>query len=226
MKGKKKEPEEAITGTGERVYQAGLPTQEEQDIANISRYLMGIGSAPSGYLLPTEQFLRAGGDLGRTLYEQTLTEARDPYAYYESTLQPQLELTEDYINRQAQRRGLLRSGLPIEQMGRAGVELAIREAEARRQARADALARAAGLTEYMQTGAQQNLANLSNLYASQRQSRLGAAQMAAPYWAYSSQARLGDIYGRQAALYSLPGQALGAAGQIGAASMPTKIKYI
>jgi hypothetical protein len=211
---------------------------------------------------PTEQYLYETGDIGKTLYGQILAEAQDPYGLYESTLQPQLQLAEDYINRRAQERGLLRSGIPIEQMGRAGAELAIREAAGRMNARANALQRAvnlgtdirtsgiealqtasnlanfiaaerqaaleraAGLTQYTQGLQGNRLANLANLYSQQQQYGLqamnrqaGQAQAAGQYAAYPYQAQLGDIYGRKAAMYALPGQAIQTAGLLGLAAL-------
>lgn len=228
--GSKSKAASGISEAGSTMYDRGKMTPGEeaqyqssfgtgQLLENVMRYMLGLGEAPTGYLSPTDQYLRESGALGKTLYDQTLAEAQDPYAYYESTLQPQLQLAEDYINRQAAGRGLLRSGIPIEQMGRAGVDLAIKEAEARMQARNNALARAAGLTEYIGGTGMNRLSNLSNLYSQQQQFGLnalgrqaGQAQAAAQYQAYPYQAALGDIYGRNAALYALPGQIIGAAG--------------
>ena len=231
MNGGKSKAAGGISEAGATMYERGAGTPEEMeqyrgsfDLGNVIKqlqlYQMGIGQAPQGYIDPTQQYLRETGELGQTLYGQTLAEAKDPYAYYESTLQPQLQLTEDYINRQAQGRGLIRSGIPIEQMGRAGVELAIREAEGRQNARANALQRAAGLTEYMGGTARNRLTDLSNLYGQQQQFGLnvlgrqaGQAQAAAQYQSYPYQAMLGDIYGRRAAMYALPGQVISGAGK-------------
>ena len=228
--GDKEGAEQGIQEAGETAYQRGKMTPEEESqykgsfnlgdiIQQILQYQMGVGEAPSGYLDPTQAFLKEGGELGQTLYGQTLQEAKDPYAYYESTLQPQLQLTQDAINREYQNRGLIRSGLGIEAMGRAGVELAIKEAEARMNARNQALQRAAGLTEYIGGQQQNRLTNLSNLYSGQQQYGLnalgrqaGQAQAAAQYQAYPYQASLGSYYGGQAAQQALPGQLIGAAG--------------
>lgn len=228
----KSKAEQGISQAGSDMYKKGEMTPQEisqyEDsfdlgklIEDISKYQMGLGKAPEGYVSPTDQFLRESGELGTTLYNQTLAETKDPYAFYESTLEPSLQISEDYINRQAQKRGLLRSGIPIEEMGRAGVELAVKEAEARQRARADALNRTAGLTEHIGGSATNRLAGLTGLYGQQQQLGLnafgrqsGQAQAAAAYQAYPYQARLGDIYGRSAALYELPGQVLGTAGTI------------
>jgi hypothetical protein len=223
------EAEQGITQAGEELYKRGkLQLGEEVQYPSsfelgklaeaIIKSRMGLGEAPAGYLTPTQQYLEGAGDIGANLYNQILTEIKDPYAYYESILQPQLQLAEDYINRGAQRRGLLRSGIPIEQMGRAGVELAIQEANARQQARANALSRAGTLTEYMQGGAGQNLANLANLYGQQQQYGLtamgrqaGQAQAAAQYQAYPYQYQLGQSGGSYGGLGTALGM-LGAAG--------------
>ena len=107
-----------ISEAGATMYERGAGTPEEMgqykgsfDLGNLikqlQQYQLGVGQAPQGYLDPTQQYLRETGELGQNLYQQTLAESRDPYAYYESTFQPQLQLAEDYINRQAQGRGLL-----------------------------------------------------------------------------------------------------------------------
>ena len=69
-----------------------------------------------------------------------------------------------------QKRGLLSSGLNIENMGRAGVDLAIQEAQQRMTYRADALNRGAAMSDTIQNTQSNNLANLSNLYNSQQAS--------------------------------------------------------
>ena len=204
-----------IMGGNERAqYQAG---QNEQDLLDkIYRFQLGGGEVPQGYLSPEQQYLQ-GGEMGRTLYDQTLSEAKDPNAYYQSTLQPQLQLAEDFINRSYQKRGLLNAGMPIESMGRAGVELAVKEAEGMMAARSNALQRTAGLTEYMNQQGQQNIANMQG----QANQRIATAQpqlaRQAEGQAYIGQAALGDYYGAKSALYALPGQALGAAGTLAGA---------
>lgn len=232
-----------IQAAGEQAYQRSAQTPEEAaqykqsfqtgDLLNqIIQSQMGLGQAPSGYLSPTQQYLQQGGDLGNALYQQTLGAAQDPYAYYQSTLDPQLQQASDFINRQAQQRGLLRSGIPIEQMGRAGVELAIQEANARMNFRQQALQNAQSLQSNISGEAQQNLSNLANLYQQQQgfgQQSLGrqasAAQNTAQYQAYPYQAKLGQTYGMQNALMALPGQAIGAVGQAASAPQSTTNYY-
>lgn len=222
--------EEAIRKAGETAYARGEATPEEeaqykgsfgtgQQLQQIFKYLMGMGQAPGGYQGAEAQY-QQGGPLAQEYYQQTLGGVQDPYAAYESQLQPALTQAEDYINRQAQGRGLIRSGIPIEQMGRAGVELAIKEAQDRMRFRGEELARGGELSQYGQGLQQQNLMNLSNLYGQQQQFGQGAmsrqasqALGTAGYQSYAPQAALGDIYGRQAAMYALPSQILGSAGQ-------------
>lgn len=229
--GDKKAAENGLTQTGDKVAAAAAQTPQEQqqyqgsfDIGSLLKQIfegqMGIGNLPQGYQDPTQQYFGQSGELGKTLYDQTLNEAKDPNAYFESNFQPQLKAAEDYINTSMQRRGLLNSGLTIEQMGRAGVDLAIKESQARMDARSNALSRAAGLTEYIGGQSNNNLAALSNMYGMQQQfgqnsmgrQAQGAAQ-AGQYYAYPYQAKLGDVYGQKAAMYALPGQIIGAAGQ-------------
>lgn len=114
-----------------------------RDTGGISQQYMDITGREQG--LTGEQLFREQGDINKALMEQVLAETRDPGAFYQSTLEPELKLMSDYINRQAQGRGLIRSGLPIEAMGRAGVELAVKEAQARLNARQNALANASTL---------------------------------------------------------------------------------
>ena len=227
--GGKSKAEEGIARAGSEMYGRGAMTEDESkqyegsfDIGRIlneiARYRQGLGGKPSGYLTGEEQY-QQGGPLAQGLYGQTLSDLQDPYASYESTLQPQLQAAEDYINRGFQQRGLLRSGLPIESMGRAGVELAIQEANNRMNWRQQMLGNAMGLSQYGNELGQQNYGNLANQYNAQQgygltamNRQAGQAQAAAGYQAYPYQARLGDIYGRYAAMYALPGQIIGALG--------------
>ncbi len=229
--GDKSGAEQGIQQAGEQAYARSEQTPQEKAqytgsfdlgtlLQQIMQYQAGVGGKPSGYQDPTQQYLQQSGALGQALYGQTLQSTQDPYAFYESTLQPQLQLTEDYINKQAQQRGLLRSGIPIEQMGRAGVELAIQEANARMNYRNQALQQGAGLTQYIGQQGQTNLANLGNLYGQQQQFGLqsmgrqaGAAQNAAQYMAYPYQAQLGDYYSKPTM-----GQGIGQGAMSGAAA--------
>lgn len=241
MGGSKKQEsnaEQGIQQAGADLYARSKMTPQEEAqyqssfqlgklLEDISRYEQGLGPKPAGYLSPEEQYMLQSGELGRILQEQTLAEARAPEAFYESTLRPELQLAEDYINRGAAQRGLIRSGIPIEQMGRAGVELAIKSANARMDARRQALAQAGALSQYQRGISRESRGDLGSLYGQQQQlggsamqRQAQAATQAANYQAYPYQASLGDVYGRKAAMYALPGQAIGAAGQIASAFIP------
>ena len=209
-KKQRKKGEEGIGDVGRWIYEKGKMTPEEKeqyagsfgmgkDLENVMRYLMGIGEAPEGYLSAEEQY-KLGGPLAEEYYQKTRAGVEDPYAAYESQLQPSLELTQDYINRQAQRKGLIRSGMPIESMGRAGVELAIREAQDRMKFRGEELARGGELTAYSHDIQQRNLMNLGDLYGAQQGYGLaamgrqaGQAQVAGQYLAqpYQEQMKFG-----------------------------------
>lgn len=220
MKGKK-EAERGIQEAGAMSPEESAQYQQSFALGNLLEQIFkaqqGLGDYPSGYKLPEQQF-RSQGDLADTLYQQTYAQARDPEQFYQSTLNPQLQIAEDYINRKYAAKGLIRSGLPIEQMGRAGVELAVQEADKRMGARAQALSQAAALQEYISGESGKNLGNLAALYSSQQAIAQPQRAMQAQYQAYPYQAQLGDVYGRQAALYALPGQAMGAAASIAGAS--------
>lgn len=237
----KSKAEEGISQAGATLYERGKMTEPELKeeagafslgdlIKQIGLYQAGLGTAPSGYLDASQQLQRGGGELGSLLYSQITDELKDPYKFYQSTLEPELALTQDTINREYQRRGLIRSGLGIEAMGRAGTELAVRSALARQQARAQALARGGSLLEYGQGVQGQNLANLSNLYGTQRgysqtarNRQAGVATQAAQYAAYPYQYALGqsggDFGGLGAGLGMLAGGLL--AVPTGGVSIPT-----
>lgn len=177
--GARKGAEQSIQDISGRAYDAGKMTDQESqqysgsfDLGNIIKqilmYQQGLGAAPAGYASPDQQYINQTGEIGQQLYNTTLADVKDPYASYESTLQPQLKAANDYINSQMQQRGLLQSGMDIENMGRAGVDLAIKEAQNRMQYRADALTRGAGLADTIQSTGQNNLANITNLYNNQQ----------------------------------------------------------
>lgn len=79
------------------------------------------------------------------VFGQVVERARDPDRFFESTLQPQLDLARDIIGQGFARRGLVGSGLQLEQLGRTGAELAIREAQARESFRQEQLGQAQNL---------------------------------------------------------------------------------
>ena len=208
--GSKDKAEQGITEAGGRVAGAGAVTPAEQkqyagsfDIGEILNQLMqyqaGVGQAPQGYQGSEQQLQQ--GPVGQELYKQTQAELQDPYAQYDpgayaydpramyqSELPAQMKQVEDIIGRSAAGRGFAPSGfgLGIEQMGRAGVDLAIKEANKRLELeeqysqqmrgigqeragmRQGAQSRAGGLLEYGQTQQNQSMANLANLYSQQQ----------------------------------------------------------
>lgn len=197
------------------------------DIGNFLKqyfgYQSGMNAAPSGYQSPTQQFTQ-DNPLSKALYDQTLSEAQNPDAYYQSTLSPNLAQAQDSINSYYQKRGLLNSGLAIESMGRAGVDLAIKDAQARMAARQQSLQNAQAVNQNIYSNNQQNLGNLANLYNTQQNAGLqsmsrqaGGAANAAGYQAYPAQAQLGSYYGGIAAQQQLPAAIIGGAAKIATA---------
>ena len=91
---------------------------EEQALLNALRGIPGTGEAGM-----------AGG--AQDIFGQLVSRAQDPNAAFTSTLGPQLQLLQDQVKARAAQRGILGSGLELEDLGRTGVELAIREASAR-----------------------------------------------------------------------------------------------
>lgn len=229
--GSKSKGAEGIAQAGSDLYarteQTPQESQQYQGSFDIGKLLQqifqsqqGIGSAPQGYQGAEQQF-QGQGALGQQLYNSALNGVQNPEQQYMSTLQPQLQQAQDSINQYYQKRGLLNSGLAIEGMGRAGVDLAIQQAQAMMQNRQQQFSNAFGLEQNAQTLGQNNLGSLANLYSQQQgygQQSLGrqaaGAQAAAQYQAYPYQAQLGNYYGGQAALQALPGQLVGAAGNV------------
>lgn len=226
---------DAIQAAGEQSYERSKQTGDEAsqyqgsfDTGNFLKqyfgYQAGMNEAPDGYQSSVDQFQK-DNPLAQTLYNQTLSQAENPDAYYQSTLAPDLLQAQDTINTYYQKRGLLNSGLAIESMGRAGVDLAIKDAQARMANRQQSLQNAQSVNQNIYGVNQNNLGNLASLYSNQQQSGLnslnrqaGAAANTAQYQAYPAQAALGNYYGGQAALQALPGQLIGASGKVAAAA--------
>ena len=233
----KEKAERGVTQAGSTAYEQSKMTPEEQAqysqsfqtgdlLTQLERYRAGLGLMPAGYQTPEQQY-QQGGPLAQSYYQQTLAGTQDPYAAWESTLGPQMQLAQDQINRYYGNRGFSPkgTGMGIESMGRAGVELAIQEAQNRMNFRNQELQRGGNLADYTNQLSQQNVSNLQNLYGQQQgygetamNRQASAAWNNAQYQAYPSQAALGDVYGRQAAMYALPGQVVGAIGQLGGGS--------
>ena len=91
-------------------------TSEEQAVFNALRGLQTAqGVTPTGV---------------EDIFRQLVSRAQSPEQFFQSTLQPQLNLAEQSNRAAFASRGLLRSGLEQEGATRSGQELAIREAEA------------------------------------------------------------------------------------------------
>lgn len=229
--GKSSDKEEAtagIQGAGEQAYQRAAQTPgESQQYAgsfDIGKFLQQYFQNQAGNT--SEQQLQNQGQLGSTLYNQTLSQAQDPDKYFQSTLQPDLSQAQDTINTYYQKRGLLNSGLAIESMGRAGVDLSIKDAQARMANRQQSLNNALQVSQYGSNINQNNLSGLANLYSQQQNAGLnslsrqaGAAQNSAQYQSYPYQSSLGTYAGGQAALQALPGQIISGGAKVATAGM-------
>lgn len=96
-----------------------------------------------------EELFRSEGDINRALQERVLSGAQQPGGSYEDTLNQQLELARQMVNAEANRRGVFggqpEGGIRFEQLGRAGVDLAVKSAADRQAARQQDLANASAL---------------------------------------------------------------------------------
>jgi len=85
-----------------------------------------------------EQLFRELGAVPSALQEQVLKRVQAPGATFQNTLEQQLELARQRINAEANRRGVFggtpEGGIRFEQLGRAGVDLAIKSARERQTA--------------------------------------------------------------------------------------------
>lgn len=116
-------PFEARTDTAFKGYrEASAPVPFEQDILDAL-----AGGQPID--TPTGQ-----------ISADIIARAQNPDAYYTSTLNPALKLAEDAVKARAAQRGIVGSGLELEDFGRTGAELAIREAAQKEQFRQQGLA--------------------------------------------------------------------------------------
>jgi len=185
--------EEPTTALG-RIFRDDITrrTETHPEEADLTRVLRGEEpTTPLGRILRDQVIQRAqmiGGEVGvedelfRALRGQSTTTPLGASAQRQIGIaaeqpdlafQQELDLLQDQINRQAAQRGLATSGIPIEQLGRAGVELAVRKAQERegirRQREQDVLgllreAQAGqGQTQARQQMALQNVGTLQQL---------------------------------------------------------------
>ncbi len=135
-----------------------LPTLEKRAGMTGEELLASVGPTTRNLLedvaaeqgLTGEELFTREGAIPQALQEQVLAEIKDPGAFFEDTLEQQLELVRQEVNKEAQRRGVFgglpEGGIRFEQLGRAGVELAIGSARERQTARQQALANASALS--------------------------------------------------------------------------------
>ena len=106
--------------------QAATMAREKQlrDVAAFKPEEQSIFSALRGLGLEGQQV--ASG----SIFADLVSRAQDPNKYYQSTLEPKLALLQDAVKARAAQRGILGSGLELENLGRTGAELSIRETDA------------------------------------------------------------------------------------------------
>jgi hypothetical protein len=204
--------ESGIQAAGEQAYQRGAMTPEEQAQYQNS---FQLGAQQQGLYQSGLGMQQSSSPLYQNLYNQYAQQAANPDAGWESALQPNLQLANQNVNQQANSRGLLDSGINIENMGTAGLELAIADAQNRMAYRQQSLTNSNNF-------AQGNIAGLSNLYGQEQSMgqnsmnrQASQAQASAQYQAYPYQAQLGGYYGTQAGNQANTGQMIGAVGNIG-----------
>ena len=101
--------------------------------------------------LPGEDLLRETGGISQSALDRTQELVDDPTGGFESVLAEELELARQFVNQQANRRGVFggkpAGGIRFEQLGRAGIDLAIKSARERLAARNSAIDRAFQVTQ-------------------------------------------------------------------------------
>ena len=102
-----------------------------------------------------EELFRQEGAIPQELANQVLAEVKDPEKFYQDTLNQKLELARTMVNQEANRRGVFggqpEGGIRFEQLGRAGVDLAIKSASESMAQRQQALANASQLASQFQS---------------------------------------------------------------------------
>lgn len=121
--------------------QAATMAREKQlrDVAAFRPEEQSVFSALRGLNLEGEQAPTG------TIFADLVSRAQDPNKFYQSTLKPKLALLQDQVKARAAQRGILGSGLELENLGRTGSELAIRETDAQEAFRQQQLANFQGL---------------------------------------------------------------------------------
>ena len=175
--------EEKISMTGG--LEAKTQAEKERRAGMTGEQLLAEGGPTTKVLLDkvAERLGMSGEELFRELsptagkYADIVGEdIQDPYATYESTLAPELELARQMVNQEANRRGVF-AGLPeggirFEQLGRAGIDLAIKSANERMAYRQQALTNAVGaINAYstLETGARGDASTLGTAALSEKE---------------------------------------------------------
>lgn len=169
-----------------------------------------------------EQNFQNQGPLSAALYGQVAQQAQNPAAGWQNALAPELTQAQNQINEYYNARGLDNSGIAIGAMGTAGVDLAVQNAQNEMQYQQQSLSNAQSLSTNISGLQQQNLAGLGGLYENQQNAGLQSQSLAnqgleaaSQIQTYPAQAQLGSYYGGVAAQQALPGQLIGAGGQLG-----------
>lgn len=222
-------PSNAITGVGNNLAQQtavpGAVASQTSQGQGIDQYLaqlfgqsVGQPGANAGGSISSEQQYQNQGPLSQTNYNNVLSQAQNPTAGWQSTLQPQLQQAQNQINEYYNARGLDNSGIAIGAMGEAGVDLAIQNAQNEMAYSQQSLTNASNLAIQAGGVGQQNLQNLYGLQGQQQQVGLNYQQLAdsgleeaSGYQAYPSQASLGNIYGLEQGSLSALGKLGGSA---------------
>jgi len=101
-----------------------------------------------------EELFTSEGAIPAELQKQILADVQNPGGDFENTLSSQLELARTMVNAEANKRGVFggtpEGGIRFENLGRAGVDLAIKSAESNEAARQQDLANASTLSTLFQ----------------------------------------------------------------------------
>ena len=171
----------SLTGGLEQKTQA----EKERRASMSGEELLAEGGTTTKALLDTiaKRLGMSGEDLFREIggtasqYADIISQdLQDPYADYQSTLEPELELARQMVNAEANKRGVFagqpEGGIRFEQLGRAGVDLAIKSASERMAYRQQTLTNAVNaINAYstLQTGARSEAAGVADKALSEKE---------------------------------------------------------
>ena len=226
---------------------AGMSGEELlREVGPETRALLDQIAARQG--MTGEELFRQEGAIPEELANQILADVQAPGARYEDTLNQQLELARTMVNAEANRRGVFgglpEGGIRFENLGRAGVDLAIQSASGRQAARQQDLSNASTLATLFQnlstgarseagtvgeralteqTGARSELQNFLQLMENASAASRGRAAQVATGASQVAQQTQRDVYGNLIGLEGYRGTiqspaeaGLSAIGQMGA----------